>query len=160
MFDFRKTTERGKWTPVNDGVMGGKSQGDLAMTGGVLKFAGNLSLENNGGFSSIRHRSSYDLSAFTGVQLRVKGDGRTYKLRFETNARYRLWAVSYSGEFKTKKGQWTEVKVPFTALTQSFRGRSLSKYPFNPAKVKLVGITLADKISGPFALDVEWIQAY
>ena len=160
IFDFRKTPERGKWIAVNDGVMGGRSQGDLKIADGVLKFAGNLSLENNGGFSSIRHRSSHNLAANTGVRLRVNGDGRTYKLRFETDARYRNWAVSYSGKFKTKKDEWTEVDVPFTALSQSFRGLNLSDYPFDPAKVTLVGVTLADKKPGPFALDVEWMQGY
>jgi monofunctional biosynthetic peptidoglycan transglycosylase len=160
IFDFRKSDERGKWVAVNDGVMGGRSQGDLKITGGKLRFSGNLSLENNGGFSSIRHRESHDLSAFKGIRLRVKGDGRTYKIRLETDARYRSWAVSYSGEFKTAAGEWTEVEVPFSSLTQSFRGLNLSNYPFNPATVKLIGVVLADKKPGPFTLDVEWMQAY
>ena len=43
------------WQVVNDGVMGGRSYGNLTRSGdSEALFSGNLSLENNGGFSSIR----------------------------------------------------------------------------------------------------------
>ncbi len=43
------------WETVLDGVMGGRSTGRIsAGEGGTLQFTGELSLENNGGFSQIR----------------------------------------------------------------------------------------------------------
>ena len=55
------------WQVVDDGVMGGLSKGNFKSDKkkGNLIFAGNLSLENNGGFSSIRSNPLLiDLSAF------------------------------------------------------------------------------------------------
>ncbi len=44
-----------RWQVVNDGVMGGLSRGSVKVTEGhTLLFAGETSLRNNGGFSSIR----------------------------------------------------------------------------------------------------------
>ncbi len=68
------------WQIVDDGVMGGLSKGKFDISGKqTLKFSGNLSLKNNGGFSSIRSkRTTMDLSEFKGIKMRVKGDGRTW----------------------------------------------------------------------------------
>lgn len=90
----------------------------------------------------------------------MKGDGRTYNLRMHTDERYRGGNVAYSGEFETKDGEWVEVDVPFDSLEQSWRGQSLSEYPFDPAKVEMIGFILADKKAEPFALEVEWVKAY
>lgn len=46
-----------QWQAVNDGVMGGVSDGRFKITAdGTLEFFGTLSLENNGGFASVRTR--------------------------------------------------------------------------------------------------------
>ena len=45
---------KGDWKVVNDGVMGGVSQGGMSDMGNVMLFEGYLSLENNGGFSSVQ----------------------------------------------------------------------------------------------------------
>lgn len=126
-----------EWRVVNDGVMGGLSKGKLEIIDdGVLKFSGNLSLENNGGFSSIRTGNlKRDLSSAEGLIARVKGDGRTYQVRFGTEARFRGMEVSFMAEFKTEKDKWTEVKVPFSDFTGSFRGMTLKNEKFNPAEI-------------------------
>ena len=44
-----------KWRIVNDGVMGGISKSNIYLNEvSNIIFAGNVSLENNGGFASIR----------------------------------------------------------------------------------------------------------
>ena len=49
------TSESGLWRSVNDGVMGGLSRGSLRIVAaGVGIFEGEVSLENNGGFASVR----------------------------------------------------------------------------------------------------------
>lgn len=150
------------WQVVNDGVMGGLSKGKMQISdNGVLNFSGQLSLENNGGFSSLRTANlSLDLSGAEGVIARVKGDGRTYQMRFNTDARFRSMEVSFSADFKTKKDEWIEVKVPFDQFSGSFRGMSLKKQTFDPAKIRRVGLLLGDKKAGPFELQVDWIRTY
>ena len=83
------------WIAVNDGVMGGRSSGGPTVVDGMLSFRGELSLANNGGFSSVRSVDrTFDLSDVVAVVLRVRGDGRRYQLRLATEARYRGMAVS------------------------------------------------------------------
>ena len=79
------------WRVVDDGVMGGLSNGNFGVSDeGILTFRGTLSLENNGGFSSIlTEKVKMDLSWSDGLLVRVKGDGRTYQMRFGTDARFR-----------------------------------------------------------------------
>ncbi len=150
------------WTIVDDGVMGGLSQGQREIgKDGILRFFGTLSLENNGGFSSLRSKNvAMDLSDAEGLVLRVKGDGRSYQVRLSTDAEFRGGEVSFQAEFATKKDEWTEVKVPFKNLLGSWRGVKLPDKTFDAAKVRRVGLLLGDKKQGPFALHVDWIRTY
>jgi NADH dehydrogenase [ubiquinone] 1 alpha subcomplex assembly factor 1 len=150
------------WSVVDDGVMGGLSQGKREIgKDGILRFFGTLSLENNGGFSSLRTEDvKLDLGGAEGVILRVKGDGRTYQLRFSTDAEYRGREMSFQAGFPTIKGEWTEVKVPFNRFVGSWRGTELPDKTFDPAKIRRLGLQLADKKAGPFELQVDWIRTY
>ncbi len=150
------------WKVVDDGVMGGLSKGKVSLDGkGILRFSGNLSLDNNGGFSSLRTDDlKLDLAGCEGLVARVKGDGRTYQMRLGTEARYRGMEVSFMAEFPTRKGEWTEVRVPFSAFVGSWRGTTLKDEVFDPAKIRRLGLLLADKQAGAFELEVDWIRAY
>jgi monofunctional biosynthetic peptidoglycan transglycosylase len=155
-------SEKFDWRVVDDGVMGGLSQGNREIgDDGILRFFGTLSLENNGGFSSLRAGNiKMDLSGGEGLVLRVKGDGRTYQLRLGTEARYLGREMSFQAGFPTTKGEWNEVKVPFNRFLGSWRGKELPEIVFDPSKVRLIGLQLADKKQGPFELRVDWIRIY
>lgn len=155
-------SEKLDWRIVDDGVMGGLSQGRCEIgKDGILRFYGTLSLENNGGFSSLRTGDvELDLSGADGVILRVMGDGRTYQLRFSTDAEYRGREMSFQAGFPTTKGEWTEVKVPFSRFVGTWRGQELPDKVFDPAKIRRLGLQLADEKQGPFDLRVDWIRAY
>ena len=83
IYDFNKTSDLTAWYVVNDGVMGGVSKGTLQLNDehhGV--FQGSISLEYNGGFSSIRYAfPSQKIAEFEYFVLRVKGDGKRYQFR-------------------------------------------------------------------------------
>ncbi|MEX1118126.1 MAG: CIA30 family protein [Terrimicrobiaceae bacterium] len=123
------------WEVVNDGVMGDLSQGTITISkSGTLIFRGNLSLENNGGFSSFRSSQyAMDLSNAAGITLRVRGDGRTYQFRLTTDARVRDRRVAFMAPFKTKRGEWIEVQVPFTSFAGTWRGESVRSAVLNAA---------------------------
>ena len=146
---------------TNDGVMGGLSKGKVTKTDqGTFLFSGDLSLENNGGFSSVRMSGGdWNLDGWQGIEIEVKGDGRTYDLRLTTDEKFRGSSVSFSGKFETKKGEWTKVRVPFSALKASWRGMKLDR-PFNPAKINGLGITIADKVQGPFKVEFRPLAAW
>ena len=57
-FDFALPGAASGWQVVNDGVMGGVSEGTFEITDrNTLAFVGTLSLENNGGFASVRTKA-------------------------------------------------------------------------------------------------------
>ncbi|MBT5925334.1 MAG: hypothetical protein HOH33_01810 [Verrucomicrobia bacterium] len=150
------------WRITDDRVMGGRSQGQFGITEqGIMKFSGNLSLENNGGFSSIRSGEvNLDLSDSAGLALKVKGDGRTYQMRLGTEARYRSWDVSFSAEFQTERNKWTEIRIPFSSFKAGFRGRSLENVAFDPSNIQRFGILLGDKKPGTFKLEIDSLSTY
>jgi uncharacterized surface protein with fasciclin (FAS1) repeats len=148
------------WQTVLDGVMGGRSTGRIAAgEGGTLRFTGELSLENNGGFSQIRTAvPEGTFAGATGLVLRVKGDGRTYQCDIRSS-RLRLMAGGYQKDFTTKSGEWIEVEIPFDQCVANSFGQRVRNAPeLDPASIESVGITLGDKREGPFAIEVDWIR--
>ena len=150
------------WQVVNDGVMGGLSQGKLTPNQtGKMTFSGMLSLENNGGFSTFRSGNlKLDLSRHLGLRLRVKGDGRTYQVRLATDAVFRGMEVSFAAGFPTQKGEWVEVKVPFADFKGSFRGLDLPKERLDTSKIRRVSILIGDKKQAPFEVELDYIRTF
>jgi monofunctional biosynthetic peptidoglycan transglycosylase len=150
-----------RWTVVNDDVMGGRSTSEMDVTSEATGlFTGFVSLENNGGFASTRaDLGPLDLSAFRGVRVRVRGDGRRYQFRLRTDDSSD--GVAYRALFDTRPGEWLEVELPFRAFEPSFRGRRPPGVgPLDPARVRQLGFLIADRKEGPFRLEVAWIKAY
>jgi NADH dehydrogenase [ubiquinone] 1 alpha subcomplex assembly factor 1 len=144
---------------VNDDVMGGRSSSVARIADGKLRFEGRLSLENNGGFASIRTiRQTYNLVGTSSFVLRVMGDGREYQLRIASSARFRGSAVSYGATFQTVAGQWIEVVIPVENLKPSYRGDALSGPELDLADVRELGLLIGDKREGEFSLSVDWIK--
>jgi uncharacterized surface protein with fasciclin (FAS1) repeats len=148
------------WQTVLDGVMGGRSTGRIvAGDGGTLQFSGELSLENNGGFSQIRTAvPEGTFAGKKGLVLRVKGDGRTYQCDLRSS-RMRVMAGGYQRIFETTPGEWIEVEIPFDqCVPVNFGQRVRNAGPLDPASIESVGITLSDKKPGAFALELDWIR--
>lgn len=160
LINFDNRLQEPSWVALNDGVMGGRSSGGAVVEHGQLHFSGELSLENNGGFASVRSVGrDFDLSHVTAMILRVRGDGRRYQLRLATDARYRGVAVSFGAEFCTRARGWTEVRVPLKSLKAMVRGSALPGQMMDPSQVRHIGLLIADKREGAFALTVDWIAA-
>lgn len=140
------------WRVVDDQVMGGQSAGAVGTTAEVLRFHGNLSRENNGGFSSIQAPLAVDMAPYTGVELSVRGDLRTYQLRFKHSSQPN--AVSWVVDFPTS-GNWQAVALEFESFRPTFRGQSVPQAgPLNPASISQIGILLKDGAEGDFWLEV------
>jgi hypothetical protein len=159
LFDFSATNAVPGWQIVNDEVMGGVSQSAFTITNSVALFHGELSLENSGGFASIRSPSAPQrLHGLTAFVLRVRGDGKRYKLTVRTEAG--LDSPLYQHAFSTKPGQWEEHRLEFKDFVPTFRGRVLAGAArLNPARANSVGLLISDKQQGPFRLEIAWIKA-
>jgi len=158
LFTFSKPDSASQWQTVNDGVMGGRSDGRFRINDdGHLEFFGNLSLANNGGFASVRSRGvPLKLSGGDTIAMKVRGDGREYSLNLYT-ARGRT-AFSYRAMFQTTKEEWTEVKVPLSKFQATSFGRIVRGQSLNPGEVTGLGILLGDRKSGPFRLEVASVK--
>jgi NADH dehydrogenase [ubiquinone] 1 alpha subcomplex assembly factor 1 len=159
LFGFASPGAAAEWQAVNDGVMGGVSDGRFRITDRqTLEFYGTLSLENNGGFASVRSRPrTLGLRAGDTLVARVRGDGREYQLNLYTGER--RMAFSYRAPAKTRRGEWIEVRIPLNQFEATSFGRVVAGAgPVDPASVTSVGFLLAEKTPGPFALEVACIK--
>jgi len=158
LVDFQRSTTA-DWFVVNDGVMGGISTSTMEVTAdGNGVFAGRLSLENNGGFASVRTVVESDLSPFVALVLRVRGDGRRYQVRLRTNDRFD--GLAYRAEFDTEPGSWTTVVLPFETFVPTFRGYTPPNAPaLDPSAIRQLGFLIGDKREGAFQLAVQRVVA-
>ena len=158
--DFSSGSADLGWTVVNDDVMGGRSRGGFETEAGSLRFAGRTNT-NGGGFSSIRTKAlSLDLSAYDGVRVRVRADGRRYTWRITTDARWRGRTVSYWADFQTTRGEWTTVDIPFARFEPQFRGMALDGPRLDTSRIRGMGLMIYDKRDGPFELELDRVEAY
>ncbi len=159
LIDFQDPGEAERWEAINDDVMGGISQGDMGVEAGHGIFSGELSLENNGGFASVRRDpQAFDLSHAAALALYVRGDGRRYQLRLYTDQLPR--GAAYRAQFQPRAGEWERVELPWQEFEAVFRGRLLGDAPpLALDKIRQVGLMIADRRAGPFRLEVARIRA-
>ncbi len=149
------------WRTVLDGVMGGRSTGRVTQPeSGVLRFSGELSLENNGGFSQTQTTvPEASLKDAIGIEARVRGDGRTYQFDVRCSD-VRMMAGSFQTKFDTVAGEWVTIRLPFEQFRLYSFGRLVTNAPkLTPARVESIGVTLADKKPGAFQLDIDFVRA-
>lgn len=156
IYNFNKDSSIKDWTIVDDGVMGGLSQGKFSIDkDGNGVFSGTVSLENNGGFSSVRHqfdkiKATKDIK----VLIRLKGDGKEYQFRIKdkSNTYY-----SYITTFKTT-GKWETVEIKLSDLYPSFRGRKLDLPNYNSDSFEEIVFLVGNKKKESFELILDKIE--
>lgn len=156
IFDFNTDSDLRDWVIVDDVVMGGRSSGAFSVgREGHGVFEGTVSLENNGGFSSLRYGMSKILIGdYKKVVLTLKGDGRAYQFRVKSNSRD---YYSYIYSFVTS-GEWEEIEVPLSAMYPGFRGRKLDRPNFNNAHIEEIRFLIGNKKPESFKLLIDKIE--
>jgi monofunctional biosynthetic peptidoglycan transglycosylase len=158
LLDFDDAAEAAAWYAVDDVVMGGVSRSGFDLPEpGIARFSGRVSLENGGGFASVRTPPrDWDTAGATAFVLRVRGDGRSYKLTVRNGDGFD--GVQYQARFAPPAGEWTEVRLPVASLVPTFRGRALAGVPpLDPAGVRALGFMVSDRQAGPFELLIDRI---
>jgi len=129
IFDFKHESNLAGWMIVDDVILGGRSNGKFSISNdGHGLFSGKVSLENNGGFSSVRHRfEKKEVNDYKKVTIRLKGDGKRYQFRIKSDKYDRYSYVSYL----QTDDDWQTIEIPFSEMYPSFRGMRLkmSNYP-------------------------------
>ena len=174
IFDFRQPAAdlSQTWGALDDIVMGGVSASSIQAQPEAAVFTGVVSTANSGGFASVRTRNFdpvLNLGNYTGMELRVKGDGQRYKFLMRDAD---TWdSVAYAYSFNTIANQWLDVHIPFTDMIPVFRAKTVSNAsPLNTTQIRSFQLMLSkfeyDGVlnphfqAGEFRLCVQTIGVY
>ena len=150
IFDFNKKSNIEDWVIVVDGVMGGRSKGTFKLSkDGFGVFEGKISLENNGGFSSLRYKfPKIETKEYSKVVLKLKGDSKQYQFRVKTNSGD---YYSYITTFSTS-GKWQEIEIPLKDMYPGYRGRKLDQPNFSGDYIEEIMFLIGNKKEENFKL--------
>lgn len=140
---FRTAEDLATWQRLDDVIMGGQSDSalELSADGSGATWKGRLVVEG-GGFCGARTLPlQMDLSAFDGVALRVRSDGRTLKLNIKTDT-FSEPEDTYQATFETAEGgDWTNVFIPWHEFVPVKRARSVPNGPpLDASKIRQFGL--------------------
>jgi hypothetical protein len=155
LFAFNKDANLQDWRIVDDMVMGGKSESRFRLSPeGFGLFEGKISLENNGGFSSVSYRfKKIKVTEDSCIILKLKGDGKNYQVRVKDNSSH---SYSYITPFATS-GEWQEIKIRLKDLYPSFRGRKLDLPNFSQDSIEELVFLIGNKKAEAFQLLIDTI---
>ena len=137
------------WHALNDTIMGGRSSGSTRCGAYGLDFNGVVVAEG-GGFVSVRSplfSPPLDLSGFSGLELRLAGEGRRFKLAVAcADGAAGLTELIPGGlrwvrEFGSDAEGFTSVRIDFDQLTPSLRAQPIERLPlglplrFDPSRI-------------------------
>ena len=156
IFDFTPSANIQNWRIVDDVVMGGRSNGEFGISEeGHGLFSGDVSMENNGGFSSVRYRmAGMQVDENSVIHILLKGDGKTYQFRIKHNRRFEY---SYIHEFETT-GEWQEIHIPVGDMYPVYRGRRLNRPDFSHNSIEEVAFLIGNDRPQTFRLLIDKIE--
>jgi len=156
IFNFTKNTVTEDWKVIDDVVMGGESSGSFNLSlDNHGMFTGNISLENNGGFSSVRHKlKKQEVTHFNCIVLKIKGDTKNYQFRVKAKSSD---YYSYIAPFEAS-GEWQEVQISLKDMYPAFRGKKLDKANFDKHYIEEIAFLIANKKQEDFKLLIDFIE--
>ncbi|WP_026718498.1 CIA30 family protein [Flavobacterium antarcticum] len=156
IYDFDKSASANDWRIVDDVVMGGRSNGRFSIdSDGHGIFEGKISLENNGGFSSVRYQfEKVAVTENSAVLITLKGDGKDYQFRIKDKS---STSYSYITTFKTS-GEWQTIEIKLSDLYPSFRGRKLDLPNFESDFFEEIVFLIGNKREENFKLVLDKIE--
>ena len=139
----------GGWDSLNDTIMGGSSTADCQNSKAGLVFRGNI-VEKSGGFVSCRspiYDPVLNLEEYEGFELRIDGQGRTFK--FAVACQDEIFGLTefipgglrWIKSFTTQKFGTSTIRIPYADLSPSIRANKVS-FPFKFRSNKLKRIQL------------------
>ena len=158
-FDFTDPSAANAWHAIDDRVMGGVSHSTLRHDlAGHAVFEGTVSLERNGGFASVR--SSLGERSLPGAGtclIELRGDNKQFKMSLLTDDGFD--GLNYQANFTPSGTDWQTQRLPLATFRASFRGREVPGAPaLDPARIRQVGLMIAARQAGLFALDIKRIS--
>ena len=153
--DFTNAKIASQMWVVNDGVMGGVSESRFRHDTEGVVIEGLVSLENNGGFASVRSAAAF-AAGTVALEVKIKGDGKRYKFIIRTESSPRT--PMYQADFVASEGWHTYRFIPGD-FRASFRGRTVEAPELVFAEAKELGVLIADKQAGSFRFQLQSVRA-
>jgi len=160
LFDFSNQDATSDWFNQNDTVMGGVSDSATTWVDGQLVFSGNLSLDNNGGFTStfgpINDQLPTLMSGAKAIVVAARGDGKTYLMQIRNYDNTR-----YIQRFTTVADVEQDYVLPLADFESVDWRLSVipNATPIDTATISQLGFYLLDKQVGPFEIAISSIRA-
>ena len=159
IIDFGNSSDSQKWTTVVDGVMGGKSTSDLMELDNSILFSGEISLENNGGFASLRGVRNYkNLSNYSTVEIKYRSVGQDFALRLLKHEVFYLPYFKHG--FETTNWDWKTTSIPLELFSEyrlsDKTGNSITSDELQ--KINRLGIIVSNKVEGQFKIEIDYIK--
>lgn len=157
--DFGRYKDGERWNIINDGVMGGLSEGETWTTGDGVTFKGTVSLQNNGGFSSYKGPfNKMDLSKYKKVIVKYRSKGYTMAMTLEMDRRWFL--PYYKRDLPATDWKWVKEEIAFSEFVKYSVGR---KRPGAPTieelkKMLRLGFITNEKRAGDFKIEIDYIE--
>ncbi|MDP5082509.1 MAG: CIA30 family protein [Winogradskyella sp.] len=156
LFNFTPQSNLSNWRIIDDAVMGGRSDGYFQLNSeGYGEYTGEISLKNNGGFSSLHYYfDTLSTASYSKFILKIKGDGKRYQFRVKDK---RSNSHSYIYKFESTK-DWQTIEIPFSEMYASFRGRILDIPNFNGQQMEEIAFLIGNKKEESFKLLIDVIS--
>ena len=156
IFNFNVDSDISNWQILDDVVMGGRSNGQFKLNSkGYGEYSGKVSLENNGGFSSLRYYfDTKTTDTYSKFMIRLKGDGKSYQFRVKDN-RYNKYSFIY--EFNTSE-EWQIIEIPFSDMYASFRGYRIDIPNYGGDQMEEIAFLIGNKKEESFKLLIDSIS--
>ncbi|WP_053002555.1 CIA30 family protein [Kordia jejudonensis] len=157
--DFGEDKDGERWEIINDGVMGGLSEGETFMLDDCVAFKGTVSLRNNGGFSSYKGPfTNMNLSKYTKIIVKYRSKGYTMAMTLEMDKRWFL--PYYKRDLVNTDWKWVTEEILFSEFIRYSVGR---KRPGTPTKKELknilrLGFVTNEKRAGDFKIEIDYID--
>lgn len=162
LFRFDTPAAAAAWRAIDDRVMGGVSRSHLRFDpAGHAVFEGEVSLDQGGGFASVRApvataAAATGAAAASAVVIEALGDGRQYKLSLFLDDAFD--APAYQAPLRPTAGSWQVLALPLAGFVPRFRGRAVAgAAALDPTRIRQAGLLIADRQAGPFALQLRAI---
>jgi hypothetical protein len=113
-----------------------------------------VSLENNGGFASMRSSVRFPQETQL-IELLAKGDGKRYKLVLRTELAPR---VTYVADFIALP-TWQTYRFNLSQFKSTFRGRDVNAPTLSFSDVIDFGILISNTQAGSFAIQLKTLKS-
>ena len=159
LYDFADQSDVSDWFNQNDTVMGGVSDSATTWVDGQLVFSGNLSLDNNGGFTStfgpINDQLPTLMSGAKAIVVTARGDGKTYLMQIRNYDNTR-----YIQRFTTVADVEQDYVLPLADFESVDWRLSVipNAAPIDTSTIGQLGFYLLDKQVGPFEIAISSIK--